>query len=239
MITGEYRQVNTRDVNSVWTQNAVHKVIDLQTQIQYNVRGQANSKRHIDYQTVTADDTRTMLGIFGSWSWNGRPIVFCGPRNVWVPASIHCMPHAEPVSNHDHDNQFIVPPGNIVGPNWASGSGRRGHACIWLHDSHATGSGTSSVNNTDYARSMRREATRAHEIAEKIRGCDDEVRYRTVNDIPAGWLRDTTQRLVNEGVISGKGADTNTGTRIVDVTEDMIRGIVFNENLLRVRGLVK
>lgn len=204
-IEGDYRRVNIRDINSVWAQNQIHEIIDLQTGIRFKVRGQANSARHIDYQTVSAEDTRLILQAFGTWSWNGRPIVFRGPRAVWIPSSIHCMPHALPVSDHDHGNQFIVQPANIVGATWGARAGQRGHACIWVHDSHVA----VNVNNTAYANRMRQAAVKAHELATNIRNrpiekwpIDPENIHRLVElgiiNSPDFWLKQYSVRWLNE-----------------------------------------
>ena len=57
---------------------------------------------------------------------------------------------------------------------------------------------------------------------------DKEVeRWKTIKDVPAGYYREQTQRLMNEGVLKGKGDG------VIDITEDMLRTILIIERMLK------
>lgn len=49
----------------------------------------------------------------------------------------------------------------------------------------------------------------------------------TVNDVPEGLYRDTVKKLMADGVIQGKGDG------VVDLTEDMLRTIIFCERIIK------
>lgn len=51
---------------------------------------------------------------------------------------------------------------------------------------------------------------------------DDMVRWQTISDVPAGYYRQQTQRLLDEGVLAG----TKDG---LNLTEDMLRGLLIAE----------
>lgn len=56
---------------------------------------------------------------------------------------------------------------------------------------------------------------------------EDMVRWKTVNDVPEGLYRDTVKKLMADGVIQGKGDG------VVDLTEDMLRTIIFCERIIK------
>ena len=57
---------------------------------------------------------------------------------------------------------------------------------------------------------------------------DEEVeRWKTIKDVPAGYYREQAQRLMNEGVLKGKGNGE------IDLTEDMLRTILIIERMLK------
>lgn len=57
---------------------------------------------------------------------------------------------------------------------------------------------------------------------------DEEVeRWKTIKDVPAGYYREQAQRLMNEGVLKGKGDG------VIDITEDMLRTILIIERMLK------
>ena len=59
---------------------------------------------------------------------------------------------------------------------------------------------------------------------------DDMVRWKTLNDVPAGYYRTEAQRLMKEGVLKGK-ADGS-----LDITEDMLRTILVTERMVKAQN---
>lgn len=54
---------------------------------------------------------------------------------------------------------------------------------------------------------------------------EDMERWKTVNDVPAGYYREQVQRLMAKGIIKGKADGT------IDITEDMLRTLLMAERL--------
>ena len=52
------------------------------------------------------------------------------------------------------------------------------------------------------------------------------VRWKTVNDVPEGFYRDTVKKLMADGVIQGKG------NGVIDLTEDMLRVMIFCQRIM-------
>ena len=50
---------------------------------------------------------------------------------------------------------------------------------------------------------------------------EDEVRYKTINDIPEGFYRNEAQKLVDEGILKG------SGDGVIDISKDMLRCMIF------------
>ena len=50
---------------------------------------------------------------------------------------------------------------------------------------------------------------------------EDEVRYKTINDIPEGFYRTEAQKLVDEGILKG------SGDGVIDISKDMLRCMIF------------
>lgn len=50
---------------------------------------------------------------------------------------------------------------------------------------------------------------------------EEEVRYKTINDVPKGFYRDEVQKLIDEGILKGKG------NGVIDISEDMLRCMIF------------
>lgn len=56
---------------------------------------------------------------------------------------------------------------------------------------------------------------------------DDEMtRWKTLSDVPEGYYRNQVKRLMNSGIIVGKDDGT------IDLTEDMLRGILMGERFV-------
>ena len=56
---------------------------------------------------------------------------------------------------------------------------------------------------------------------------EDVERWKTIKDVPAGFYRNEAQRLMNEGVLKGKGNGE------IDLTEDMLRTILIIERMIK------
>ena len=52
---------------------------------------------------------------------------------------------------------------------------------------------------------------------------EESVRYKTINDVPAGAYRDAVNEFVELGIINGKSDGT------LDISEDVIRGMIFGK----------
>ena len=60
----------------------------------------------------------------------------------------------------------------------------------------------------------------------KLLGEDEDVeRWKTLADVPAGYYREQTERLMKEGVLKG------TGNGEINLTEDMLRTILICERM--------
>lgn len=56
---------------------------------------------------------------------------------------------------------------------------------------------------------------------------EEVERWKTVQDVPAGYYRKEVQRLIKEGVLKGKTDGT------LDITEDMLRTILITERMIK------
>lgn len=52
---------------------------------------------------------------------------------------------------------------------------------------------------------------------------DESVRYKTINDVPAGAYRDAIEEFVELGIVKGKSDGS------LDLSEDLIRGMIFGK----------
>ena len=58
---------------------------------------------------------------------------------------------------------------------------------------------------------------------------DDEMeRWHSLSDVPSGYYREQVERLINTGILAGKNGD-------LDITEDLLRGIIFAERAMSVQ----
>lgn len=61
---------------------------------------------------------------------------------------------------------------------------------------------------------------------EPVKGAEEVIeRWNDISDIPAGYLRDQAERLVNMGVLAGDGSS-------LDLTKDMLRTILITERII-------
>ena len=56
---------------------------------------------------------------------------------------------------------------------------------------------------------------------------EEMERWHTISDVPTGYYREQVERLINTGILAGKNGD-------LDLSEDMLRGIIFAERAMRV-----
>lgn len=56
---------------------------------------------------------------------------------------------------------------------------------------------------------------------------DEMERWHSLADVPSGYYREQVDRLINTGILAGKNGD-------LDLSEDMLRGIIFAERAMRV-----
>ena len=56
---------------------------------------------------------------------------------------------------------------------------------------------------------------------------DEEMaRWKTIEDVPEGFYRDTVKQLMQDGIIKGKG------NGVIDLTEDMLRTVIYNKRMI-------
>ena len=56
---------------------------------------------------------------------------------------------------------------------------------------------------------------------------DEEMqRWKTIDDVPEGFYRDTVKQLMQDGIIKGKGDG------VIDLTEDMLRVMIFCQRIM-------
>ena len=58
---------------------------------------------------------------------------------------------------------------------------------------------------------------------------EDMVRWKTINDVPEGFYRDTVKQLMQDGIIKGKGDG------VIDLTEDMLRTMIFCRRIMEAK----
>ena len=55
---------------------------------------------------------------------------------------------------------------------------------------------------------------------------EEMVRWKTIEDVPEGFYRDTVKQLMQDGIIKGKG------NGVIDLTEDMLRTVIYNKRMI-------
>ena len=55
---------------------------------------------------------------------------------------------------------------------------------------------------------------------------EDMQRWKTIEDVPEGFYRDTVKQLMQDGIIKGKG------NGVIDLTEDMLRVMIFCQRIM-------
>lgn len=66
----------------------------------------------------------------------------------------------------------------------------------------------------------------AEEVNKRLTEDEEMERWKTVNDVPEGYYRDVVKQLMQDGVIQGKGGG------VIDITEDMLRTVIYNKRMI-------
>lgn len=66
----------------------------------------------------------------------------------------------------------------------------------------------------------------AAEVNKILEEDDDVVRWNTINDVPEGFYRNEVQKLMDAGILKGKGNGE------IDITEDMLRCMIFCQRIM-------
>ena len=66
-------------------------------------------------------------------------------------------------------------------------------------------------------------------VNKKLMEDDEMVRWKTINDVPEGFYRDTVKQLMQDGIIKGKGDG------VIDLTEDMLRTMIFCRRIMEAK----
>lgn len=66
----------------------------------------------------------------------------------------------------------------------------------------------------------------AAEVNKILEEDDKMVRWNTINDVPEGFYRNEVQKLMDAGILKGKGNGE------IDITEDMLRCMIFCQRIM-------
>lgn len=66
----------------------------------------------------------------------------------------------------------------------------------------------------------------AAEVNKRLTEDEEMVRWKTIEDVPEGFYRDTVKQLMQDGIIKGKG------NGVIDLTEDMLRVTIYNKRMI-------
>ena len=66
----------------------------------------------------------------------------------------------------------------------------------------------------------------AAEVNKRLMEDEEMVRWKTIEDVPEGFYRDTVRQLMQDGIIKGKG------NGVIDLTEDMLRVTIYNKRMI-------
>lgn len=66
----------------------------------------------------------------------------------------------------------------------------------------------------------------AAEVNKILEEDDEMVRWNTINDVPEGFYRNEVQKLMDAGILKGKGNGE------IDITEDMLRCMIFCQRIM-------
>lgn len=66
----------------------------------------------------------------------------------------------------------------------------------------------------------------AAEVNKRLTEDEEMERWKTIEDVPEGFYRDTVKQLMQDGIIKGKG------NGVIDLTEDMLRVMIFCQRIM-------
>ena len=66
----------------------------------------------------------------------------------------------------------------------------------------------------------------AAEVNKRLTEDEEMERWKTIEDVPEGFYRDTVRQLMQDGIIKGKG------NGVIDLTEDMLRVMIFCQRIM-------
>lgn len=66
----------------------------------------------------------------------------------------------------------------------------------------------------------------AAEVNKRLTEDEEMERWKTIEDVPEGFYRDTVRQLMQDGIIKGKG------NGVIDLTEDMLRVTIYNKRMI-------
>ncbi len=101
-------QLSTWDeINKLWKKGTTALVTDVKTGLQYTAY-RFGGWYHADVEPKTAEDTAVMKQIFGSWTWDRRPI-WVTIDGVTYAASQHGKPHmVDVIKDNDFPGHFCI-----------------------------------------------------------------------------------------------------------------------------------
>lgn len=95
------------EVQKIFPHNTVARVVDVETGKSFSVKRYYGTL-HADVEPLTAEDTATMKGIYGQWSWQRRAIVVevAGRR---IAASMNGVPHGNgAIASNNFNGHFCI-----------------------------------------------------------------------------------------------------------------------------------
>lgn len=66
----------------------------------------------------------------------------------------------------------------------------------------------------------------AADVNKRLTEDEEMERWKTIEDVPEGFYRDTVRQLMQDGIIKGKG------NGVIDLTEDMLRVMIFCQRIM-------
>lgn len=102
---GRVELLEWSEARNVVTLGTIFTVIDVRSGLSWEMASFSNGN-HADVETITADDTATMLQAFGQWQWTPRPVLVAINGRT-IAASINGMPHAGSTRSGNNMNGHV------------------------------------------------------------------------------------------------------------------------------------
>lgn len=94
-------------INSIFPKRGLAVIVDVKTGTRIAIR-RVGGYNHADVEPKTAEDTERLKKIYGSWSWDSRPVILIA-GGKYVAAAINGMPHGSEISTtNNFDGQFCL-----------------------------------------------------------------------------------------------------------------------------------